>query len=1339
MKRLLTLAILIISILYTRPLAAQSGYTTVTAQVVDANGTKYVNAPYTVTFFDPGTSGKLPLLSGSVFQQNYNGYATDGNGNLSISLPDNSIIASTSGATGTQWVFSICTAVGAYTTQFCIPKTSITISGASQNISAALTAVAPILPVSVSISAGVSGNLPKYTGAVSLGDSGIPASTVPGLNFVSSLPVSCTPGVTQSVQLTGSPYQPYFCLSSGVWVPMGGGSFGATVAGGTAQAQTVSITPPLTIAGLGAGVQVCWLPVANNTGSGPTLAGAGSSTFTAKAITKGINGGTALVANDITTSIVACAIYDGTQFELQNPQTNIVGAYQTNIYGAFLQDFTSATMEIPEAAGFTTNVNSTIGLDTTNNNCHIWENNADALCLAEASAPAANTILKQTDATHGLASASGLTDNGTTVSTAENITASNLTGGTLAVKPLTGQLLRFADATSGNSANDGLSWGSPLDTPNNCLAPLITAGGGTCYTTGAFTTTTETDVGNSTDADGRGFELDHPPSGIWKFNITNATSCGIKLFDRAAFDGPGIGAIGFEIQPSSGSNSMDSLICNDPSTGLYTRIRNVFLNNDPGATFANGLLHLKAVADGNFIEGVHIRNSSGIGMAINGCCSTTVLNSQFNGNAGTGAIPISMITNSGGAGFNDVGVNLFSISAVHPGAASNNVHMTNPAGNCVGVHFYGLYMEGPLGTADTTTPSFDDGCESTLVEGAVLGLDVAASTRYMFQLETGSGCFFTGHDLESYQQSTNIVNDLCNSVTVTAPSLFTPINYTNMPSWSIGTSTFKKSINLIETTAPTALANQDVFYGDSTSHWPKFNPNNVGFGFVGALGLSNPTTGNSPTTYQCAITSDAQDCFIFTDSSTGTGGTLTNGLANQALLNLLTFQNSTETPLEIQQNTITNTVATPAAQVEMTWNNAGLVGRGLVVSVTNTASAAGSYPFEVQNAGTVQFGVSPTGVTSIGAVGGTSGTINLNGTTSGTATITGPAVAGTLTNPVISSNEFQIGVAGTAGGILALGGSTSGIATLTAPAVAGTLTNATVSSNALQAGVAGTAGGILAMGGSTSGIATLTAPAVAGTLSNAIISSNALQAGAAGGAGGVLGVGGSTSGVATFTAPAVAGTLTNPVISSNAFQVGAAGGAGGKLLLGGSTSGTATFTAPAVAGTLTNAVISSNALQAGAAGTAGGILAVGGSTSGVATFTAPAVAGTVTNPVVASNSLQVPDLVITNLLISNTAPTIAAGGCGGSAASITAPNGTGSFEVNTGTTPGSACTITMPAATTSWTCDANTVSATSTTNFIVKQTGAISTTSVVLTLFTDAAATQAYTGSDTLRVKCSAN
>jgi len=85
--------------------------------------------------------------------------------------------------------------------------------------------------------------------------------------------------------------------------------------GGTAQHQTATYSPA--IASLATGTQLCWLPIAANSGAGPDFAPNG---LTAKTITK--NGTAALIANDITTTAVACAIYDGTRWQLQNPQTS---------------------------------------------------------------------------------------------------------------------------------------------------------------------------------------------------------------------------------------------------------------------------------------------------------------------------------------------------------------------------------------------------------------------------------------------------------------------------------------------------------------------------------------------------------------------------------------------------------------------------------------------------------------------------------------------------------------------------------------------------------------------------------------------------------------------------------------------------------------------------------------------------------------------------------------------------------------------------------------------------------------------------------------------------------
>jgi len=111
-----------------------------------------------------------------------------------------------------------------------------------------------------------------------------------------------------------------------------------------------------------------------------------------------------------------------------------------------------------------------------------------------------------------------------------------------------------------------------------------------------------------------------------------------------------------------------------------------------------------------------------------------------------------------------------------------------------------------------------------------------------------------------------------------------------------------------------------------------------------------------------------------------------------------------------------------------------------------------------------------------------------------------------------------------------------------------------------------------------------------------------------------------------------------------------------------------------------------------------------------------------------------------NLLISATAPIIAAAGCGGSAATVNFQNGTAAFEINVGTAPSSACTITMPAAAHHWICDANDITTNSTTVFYQKQSPAASqtTTQVMITNFSDVAAASVFIANDLLDVSCHA-
>jgi hypothetical protein len=107
------------------------------------------------------------------------------------------------------------------------------------------------------------------------------------------------------------------------------------------------------------------------------------------------------------------------------------------------------------------------------------------------------------------------------------------------------------------------------------------------------------------------------------------------------------------------------------------------------------------------------------------------------------------------------------------------------------------------------------------------------------------------------------------------------------------------------------------------------------------------------------------------------------------------------------------------------------------------------------------------------------------------------------------------------------------------------------------------------------------------------------------------------------------------------------------------------------------------------------------------------------------------------LLVSQTAPTIASGGCTtGSAQSVSASNGSAAFEITLGgATCGSTITLTMPAAPHKWVCDAHNITTPASNK--PDETAAASTTSVVLTNFVRTTGVAGnFTGADKLAVKC---
>lgn len=124
---------------------------------------------------------------------------------------------------------------------------------------------------------------------------------------------------------------------------------------------------------------------------------------------------------------------------------------------------------------------------------------------------------------------------------------------------------------------------------------------------------------------------------------------------------------------------------------------------------------------------------------------------------------------------------------------------------------------------------------------------------------------------------------------------------------------------------------------------------------------------------------------------------------------------------------------------------------------------------------------------------------------------------------------------------------------------------------------------------------------------------------------------------------------------------------------------------------------------------------------------------------VTGNAAAVTYSTPTNLLISSTAPSILAAGCGGAAASISANNGTAAFRVGVGTSNTGTCTITMPTAAVGWNCMATDLTTKSTTVADTRQTSASNATTLVLQNYTDIVGTGAWTDNDTLSVVCMAD
>jgi hypothetical protein len=523
-------------------------FTTVTATVTDPNGIPYAGGTMSAVLV-PGASGGY-TLGGQPYSGRVGPVTLDGNGKFTANFGDVTLITPGS----PQWQITIDSnqggiepPLGTGPQTFTFTSTGTTISGSSVvNISASLNALAP-----------------KLTNFVAGGGTIGSCGTVDAIAYYSAATtLTCDSTFTTNATgiLTLTATVPAFDFVSGTnsLLIAATGTSSAITSGGGSSIVFDNGAPPQLIDLRSTGsvhIGTGRLRVDGSVSIGSSCNGAAATSTGGVCMTESTSAGWTPTSNndyiraDSTLHNLVESINGGAEKLIGN-----VNTAQTNVFGAFLQDFSAATMEIPEAAGFTTNVDSTIGLDTTNNNVHLWVNSADSLAAAEASAIAANTIPKATDSTHSLLIASSLKDNGTTVTTTEPFgigstppTACGSATGCLAFTeastvgtPTTGQDYMRADSTahsflcSFNNAAE-TACGNGTVTSIATTSPIT---GGTITSTGtiacATCVTSVASLTNNALMTGAGLQASKTPvAGL----VVNAATTGIT---NTANTGPGI-------------------------------------------------------------------------------------------------------------------------------------------------------------------------------------------------------------------------------------------------------------------------------------------------------------------------------------------------------------------------------------------------------------------------------------------------------------------------------------------------------------------------------------------------------------------------------------------------------------------------------------------------------------------------------------------------------------------------------------------------------------------------------------------------------------------------------
>ena len=232
--------------------------TTVTATIVDPSGIPYANGSVTATLTPAGVSN--PTVGGAAIGGFVGPAVTDNNGHFSMDLFCNSAGGGCSpiSPANTKWQFTVCNPGVPSPLGFgnqCFTPAAITITGATQDVSTQMNAVAPLL----TRLAGATITPGAPTGACSNGALAIDSTT--GVLYTCQsnawVPVTPTSGVGAPVG-SCSPRQLYVDTSTGSLYTCNGGTWQLSTAGaGFTKIQALTITSGICTPGSASSFDAC--------------------------------------------------------------------------------------------------------------------------------------------------------------------------------------------------------------------------------------------------------------------------------------------------------------------------------------------------------------------------------------------------------------------------------------------------------------------------------------------------------------------------------------------------------------------------------------------------------------------------------------------------------------------------------------------------------------------------------------------------------------------------------------------------------------------------------------------------------------------------------------------------------------------------------------------------------------------------------------------------------------------------------------------------------------------------------------------------------------------------